>query len=112
MLSIEEACQGFAAVGSEPRMGVLLAIVQAGPDGLLFREVGERTGIPASTLSHHLRFLTAANLIVQERRGRETISRPNFERLEELSGFILKTCCLSAPDRVKPTDATTGDTTS
>ncbi|MEO0929912.1 MAG: helix-turn-helix domain-containing protein [Pseudomonadota bacterium] len=80
-------------------MGVLLAIVQAGHKGLLFREVGERTGIPASTLSHHLRFLTAAQLITQEKRGRETISRPNFEKLEALSGFILATCCAAVPDR-------------
>ena len=97
MLSIEEACQGFAAVGSEPRMGVLLAIVQAGENGLLFREIGDRTGIPASTLSHHLRFLSAAQLITQERRGRDTISRPNFDQLEELSRFILATCCSAAP---------------
>lgn len=97
MLTIEEACQGFAAVGSEPRMGVLLSIVQAGEGGLLFREVGERTGIPASTLSHHLRFLAAAELITQERRGRETINRPNLARLEALSKFILATCCTTAP---------------
>lgn len=99
MLTIEEACQGFAAVGSEPRMGVLLSIVQAGDAGLLFREVGERTGIPASTLSHHLRFLTAAQLITQEKRGRETINRPNFDQLEALSGFILATCCANVPNR-------------
>ena len=99
MLSVEEACQGFAAVGAEPRMGVLLAIVQSGPEGLTFGEVGERTGIPASTLSHHLRFLAAAQLIVQERRGRETINRPDFDRLEMLSGFILATCCAAMPDR-------------
>lgn len=97
MLTIEEACQGFAAVGSEPRMGVLLCIVQAGEGGLLFREVGERTGIPASTLSHHLRFLAAAELITQERRGRETINRPNLARLEDLSQFILATCCTASP---------------
>lgn len=99
MLTIEEACQGFAAVGSEPRMGVLLAIVQAGEEGLLFREVGDRTGIPASTLSHHLRFLAAAQLITQERRGRETINRPSYDKLQDLSRFILATCCSAAPSQ-------------
>jgi len=97
MLTIEEACQGFAAVGSEPRMGVLLSIVQAGEDGLLFREIGDRTGIPASTLSHHLRFLAAAGLITQERQGRDSISRPNLDRLNDLSQFILATCCTAPP---------------
>ena len=97
MLTIEEACQGFAAVGSEPRMGVLLTLVQAGNQGLLFRDVANRTGLPGSTLAHHLRFLVAAELITQERRGRETINRPNFERLEHLSSFILATCCAALP---------------
>ena len=97
MLSIEEACQGFAAAGSEPRMGVLLAIVQAGDDGLFFGEIADRTGIPASTLSHHLRFLEAAKLITQERQGRQTVNRPNFERLEQLSGYLLANCCAAAP---------------
>ena len=97
MLTIEEACQGFAAVGSEPRMGVLLALVQAGEGGLLFRDVAERTGIPASTLSHHLRFLAAAGLITQERRGRETINRPDYDRLNDLSSYILATCCAAVP---------------
>lgn len=99
MLSIEDACQSFAAVGSEPRMKVLLSLVQAGDGGLLFREIGERTGIPASTLSHHLKFLTAAELVIQKKQGRETISTPNFARLELLSGYILATCCADVPDR-------------
>lgn len=99
MLSIEDACQSFAAVGSEPRMKVLLSLVQAGDGGLLFREIGERTGIPASTLSHHLKFLTAAELVIQKKQGRETISTPNFARLELLSGYILATCCADVSDR-------------
>ena len=109
MLSIEEACQGFAAVGSEPRMGVLLALVQAGHKGLLFRDVAARTGLPGSTLSHHLRFLAAAELITQERRGRETINRPNFERLEHLSSFILATCCAAVPKAELSVEAQAND---
>ncbi|MEL7212754.1 MAG: helix-turn-helix domain-containing protein [Pseudomonadota bacterium] len=109
MLSIEEACQGFAAVGSEPRMGVLLALVRAGHEGLLFRDIADRTGLPGSTLSHHLRFLAAAELITQERRGRETINRPNFERLEHLSSFILATCCAAVPNADVTLDAQSDD---
>ena len=32
-MDIERAAQGFAAIGSEPRLEVLLALVKAGPDG-------------------------------------------------------------------------------
>ena len=59
MLAIEEAAQGFAAVGSEPRLEVLLALVRAGHGGLTVGEIQERVGLPASTLAHHLRFLAA-----------------------------------------------------
>ncbi len=96
MLAIEEAAQGFAAVGSEPRIEVLLCLVRAGEAGLLFGDIQERTGIPPSTLSHHLRFLAAAGLVVQERQGRQTVNRPDFDRLRDLSTFLLARCCADA----------------
>ena len=50
MIAIEEAAQGFAAAGSEPRLAVLLALVRAGEGGLTVGEIQERLAIPASTL--------------------------------------------------------------
>ncbi len=115
MLTLEEAAQGFAAVGSEPRMAVLLCLVRAGGDGLLFGEIQQRTGVPASTLSHHLRFLAAAGLIVQERNGRQTLSRPDFDRLRALSTFLLAQCCADqqqaeAPEAIQVHPLPCGDT--
>ena len=63
-LGLVEAAQGFAAIGSEPRLEVLLALVRAGPGGLKVGEIQKRVDIPASTLTHHLRFLAAAGLIL------------------------------------------------
>lgn len=93
MLSAEQATLGFAAVGSEPRMHVLLTLIRSGDDGLLFGELVARTGIPASTLSHHLRHLADARLVTQEKLGRQTRSHPDFAQLELLSGFLLVNCC-------------------
>jgi len=93
MLSSEQATQGFSAVGSEPRMHVLLTLIRAGDDGLLFGELVTRTNIPASTLSHHLRYLVDARLVTQEKLGRQTRSRPDFAQLELLSSFLLVNCC-------------------
>ena len=75
MLSLEEAAQGFAAVGSESRLEVLLALVRSGREGLTVGDIQEGVGIPASTLAHHLRFLAAAGLIDQERAGRTVVNR-------------------------------------
>jgi ArsR family transcriptional regulator len=96
MLDLEEAAQSFAAVGSEPRLEVLLALVRAGDDGLTVSEIQERVNLPASTLAHHLRFLAAGGLIQQQRQGRAVINRADYERVEELAGFLLRECCAEA----------------
>jgi len=89
----EEASQGFAAMGSEARLDVLRCLVRAGPDGLTIGAIQTRTGIAPSTLAHHLKFLTAAGLVAQQKQGRSVINRADFDRLEALAGFILNECC-------------------
>lgn len=101
MLAVEEAAQGFAAAGSEPRLEVLLALVRAGPDGLNVGEIQDYVGLPASTLAHHLRFLAAGGLIEQERTGRLVVNRAAYERIEELANFLLRECCADAESRRK-----------
>ncbi len=97
-IALEEAAQGFAAMGSEPRLDVLLALVRAGQEGLTVSEIQERLGVPASTLAHHLRFLTAAGLIDQERHGRTVVNRAAYERIETLVTFLLRECCTESAD--------------
>jgi len=93
MLAVDEAVQGFAAVGSGPRLEVLLALVRAGPHGLTVGGLQKRTGLAASTLAHHLRFLAAGGLIEQHKQGRTVHNRAAFARIEELAGFLLRECC-------------------
>lgn len=89
----DEASASFAALGSEARLQVLKALVRAGPDGLSASAIQERTRIPASTLTHHLKFLAAAGVVTQERQGRSIISRAAFAHLEELAHFLISECC-------------------
>ena len=49
-IALEEAAQGFAAVGSEPRLDVLLSLVRAGRSGLAVGEIQERVDLPARRL--------------------------------------------------------------
>lgn len=93
MLALDEAAQAFAAVGSAPRLEVLLALVRAGPGGLSVGEIQARVGLPASTLAHHLRFLSAGALIEQERHGRSVLNRAAYDRIEALAAFLLHECC-------------------
>lgn len=89
-----EAAQGFSAMGSDSRLSVLQTLVRAGQKGLSVGDIQARTGIAASTLAHHLKFLAAANLIVQRKEGRSIVSTANYEHLQALAGFILENCCI------------------
>lgn len=93
-MELDTAASGFAALGSEARLQVLLSLVRAGGDGLPVGEIQARTGLAASTLAHHLRHLTTAGLVEQEKQGRSVINRAAFSHLEELAGYILKECCV------------------
>lgn len=92
-LDLEEAAQGFAAIGSEARLQVLRTLVRAGDPGLSVGEIQSRTGMAPSTLAHHLRFLASAGLVQQEKAGRTVLNRAAWSRLEALAGYILKECC-------------------
>lgn len=98
-VSLEEAAQGFSAIGSEPRLEVLLALVRAGGPGLTVGEIQQKTGIPASTLSHHLKFLSAAGLIDQTKESRTIQNRAAFERIEALAQFLVQNCCADEKGR-------------
>ncbi len=106
-LGLEEAAQGFAAVGSEPRLEVLLTLVRAGPRGLTVGEIQRRLDIPASTLAHHLRFLAAAGLLDQEKRGRTIVNQAAFQRIEALADYLVRECCVETGDAERQTS--TGD---
>ncbi|MEO0387820.1 MAG: metalloregulator ArsR/SmtB family transcription factor [Pseudomonadota bacterium] len=95
-LDMEEAAQAFAALGSGQRLSVLQALVAAGPGGLPAGALADKTGIVASTLTHHLRFLSQAGLITQRRQGRSVISTAAFGQVERLSRYLLLNCCADA----------------
>jgi DNA-binding transcriptional ArsR family regulator len=80
-------------MGSESRLEVLLTLVRAGRNGLSVGDIQSRTGMAASTLAHHLKFLTASGLVEQEKIGRTVFNRASFRRLEILAAYILKECC-------------------
>ncbi len=97
-LNIKKAAVGFAAIGSESRLQVVRSLVKAGTSGLTVGDIRGRTGMAASTLAHHLRFLASAGLITQEKDGRSVVNRAAFGHLEALAGYILKECCADEAD--------------
>lgn len=99
ILDLPEAASAFAALGSEQRLHVLRTLVRAGPAGLAIGDLGERSGVTGSTLTHHMKILAAAGLVQQLKDGRRIICiGAAFERMQELSAFLLKECCADSPD--------------
>ena len=91
---IARAASTFAALGSEQRLLVLRVLVRAGPAGLPIGELGERSGVTGSTLTHHMKILAAAGLVDQKRDGRRIICiGVDFARMEDIATFLLKECC-------------------
>lgn len=93
MLTVDKAAKGYASIGSESRLAVLLLLVKAGNSGRTVSDIGTELDMAPSTLAHHLRHLVTAGLVRQEKRGREVINTAQFELLEELGNFLLLECC-------------------
>ncbi|GAB5448023.1 ArsR/SmtB family transcription factor [Gymnodinialimonas sp.] len=88
----------FAAIGSPHRLSIVLALVRAGPSGLAMGDLGERVGLTGSVLTHHLRPLVTAGLVIQKREGRRILSYVNHPMIEDLSSFLLAECCADAAE--------------
>ncbi len=83
----------LAALAQESRLLLFRSLVKRGPEGYTPGEIIERLGIPAPTLSFHLKTLSAAGLVVARREGRFIFYSASFERMESLMGFLTDQCC-------------------
>lgn len=99
------AASSFAALGSEQRLGVLRTLVRAGPEGLSIGELGKRSGVTGSTLTHHVKLLAQAGLVDQQRQGRSIIcAAVAYDTVKALSEFLLNECCADSADPCEDLD--------
>ncbi|TCP41478.1 ArsR/SmtB family transcription factor [Rhodovulum marinum] len=97
-ITLARMASAFAALGSEQRLSVLRTLVRAGPGGLPIGQLGARSGITGSTLTHHVRILAQAELVTQTRQGRSIIcAAAAYPEMRALSDFLLSECCADAP---------------
>lgn len=92
---MEEAdvVRSLAALAQPVRLQVFRALVVAGGRGMTPGTMAEGLGISASSLSFHLKELTNAGLITQERASRHMIYRAAFDRMNALLGYLTLNCC-------------------
>ena len=89
----KEVVHSLAALAQAARLQVFRTLVVAGPQGMTPGSLAETLGVPASTLSFHLKELMHAGMISQQRDGRNLIYRASFERMNELLAYLTAHCC-------------------
>jgi ArsR family transcriptional regulator len=92
------AARCLSELGNLTRLDVYRLLVRAGPKGLNIREIQTRLDIRASTLAFHLRGLVNAELVAQQKAGREIVCRANHRRLNDVIDFLREKCCAGFED--------------
>lgn len=87
-MDIELVARQLEALGNPTRLKVYRALAGTGREGLPVGELQRRVGIPASTLSHHLRRLIETGLAVQERQATTLLSRAVQPAMRSLVSFL------------------------
>ena len=88
-----ELATRLEALGNETRLAVFRALVRAGHEGLPVGAVQQHTGVPRSTLSHHLHKLIAVGLVYQRRERTTLYCCVDYEAMNETLGFLQAECC-------------------
>lgn len=88
-----DVIKALAALAQPNRLQVFRALVVAGQDGMMPGALAAQFVLPAATLSFHLKELTNAGLISQQRNGRNLIYRVDFARMNGVLGYLTDNCC-------------------
>lgn len=83
----------LASIAQEARLDIFRALVQAGASGMSAGVIGERLGIPNSTLSFHLKELSYAGLVDARQESRFIYYSANYEAMNNLLAYLTENCC-------------------
>ena len=91
-----QVIRSLSALAHEARLRVFRALVVAGPEGLTPSVLAEQLGIAPNALSFHLIELSHAELVSQERHGRNVLYRAVFPAMNNLLAYLTENCCQGA----------------
>jgi len=89
----KDVIKALSALAQPHRLHIFRALVVKGREGLTPAMLVEKLDMPANTLSFHLKELAHAELISQERSGRNLIYRAEFERMNAVLAYLTQNCC-------------------
>lgn len=97
--------KALAALSQANRLRVFRALVVAGQAGLTPSAIAKHLKVSPATLSFHLKELANADLVTQERNGRNLIYRADYAAMTGLLTYMTENCCQGAACDANPTSS-------
>lgn len=97
VLSEDQAVAALAALAQAQRLRAFRLLIQAGAAGMSAGALGDALGMPASTLSFHLKALAQAGLVQTVPSGRFVIYSAHTAHMAGLMRYLSDACCGGAP---------------
>jgi ArsR family transcriptional regulator, arsenate/arsenite/antimonite-responsive transcriptional repressor len=88
-----QTVERLSALAHASRLAIYRLLVQAGPEGLAAGMLAARLGLPAPTLSFHLKELVQAGLAKSRPQSRFVIYWADFAAINGLIGYLTENCC-------------------
>ena len=92
----DSVVKALGALAHPVRLQVFRALVVSGLPGLTPGVMQQGLGIPATTLSFHLKELVNAGLVTTERASRNLVYRAAYDQMNGLIGYLTANCCQGA----------------
>lgn len=87
----------LAALAQTTRLAIFRLLVQAGRDGVSAGRIAEALGVPASSLSFHMKELSHAGLVRSRQQSRFVIYAAQFDAMNGLIAYLTENCCGGRP---------------
>lgn len=85
--------KALAALAQASRLEIFRALVVAGDAGLTPGALAESLAVAPATLSFHLKELVHADLVSQQRLGRNLVYRARYDRMRDVLAYLTQNCC-------------------
>lgn len=85
--------KALAALSQPSRLEIFRKLIVAGEAGLTPGALAESLSVAPNTLSFHLKELMHADLVSQERIGRNLFYRAQYDRMNSVLAYLTQNCC-------------------
>lgn len=97
-MKTSDVSTALAALAHEKRLEIFRLLVKRGPEGFAAGEIAGKLGLPAPTLSFHIKELDRAGLVSARQDGRYIHYSANFDAMRGLVDFLTEHCCSLADE--------------